>query len=331
MDIEETGEGVEAVQLKALTTTYLKALEELKHVQPGVRKSELKKSIDDLREKVAWSFLDFGKYEEGLALYRLIPWRTHAKDKYIGMSRALTEMRRYDEARRLLEKALNKYPESAMLWAGMGTFYDHTGDAVEALKCYETALRFAPDNPVMLFNEAHVLMQLGSHQDALEIMQDLVEKYPEDPRYLSGRGYCALETGYMEDALRSYQKAMEIWKRNPTVYPGLCIFSGLCCAYLGFRMQKEAVEVAVEGLRIFPDQDSILYYNAAVAFYEIGWRQEARQVLQKGLEKFPADEDLKNFLKRIEDDMDDPNGGGKSPLLGIVLLIAMLRKKMRRR
>jgi len=35
------------------------------------------------------------------------------------------------------------------------------------------------------------------------------------------------------------------------------------------RMKKEAVEIAVEGLRIFPDEDSIIYHNVGLAFFPI--------------------------------------------------------------
>lgn len=49
----------------------------------------------------------------------------------------------------------------------------------------------------------------------------------------------------------------------------------------------------------------------------MGWRDEALEMLKKGIEKFPKDEELKNFLKKAEDDMDDPDDGKKPPLLGL--------------
>jgi hypothetical protein len=63
----------------------------------------------------------------------------------------------------------------------------------------------------------------------------------------------------------------------------------------------------------------------------MGWKEEARDVLKEGLEKFPEDEELRQFSKDVDDDMDDPDGGVKPPLLGLMLLTAILQKKFGKR
>jgi hypothetical protein len=60
----------------------------------------------------------------------------------------------------------------------------------------------------------------------------------------------------------------------------------------------------------------------------MGWTGEAQKVIQKGVEKFPDDEELKKFLKDVENDLDDPQGG---EFLGLILLTALIRKKLRRK
>jgi hypothetical protein len=63
---------------------------------------------------------------------------------------------------------------------------------------------------------------------------------------------------------------------------------------------------------------------------EMGWRREAIEILKRGVEKFPSDTELKTFLKDIEDGFDnDPLHGGK--LLGLMLLIAVIQKKLRKK
>ena len=64
-------------------------------------------------------------------------------------------------------------------------------------------------------------------------------------------------------------------------------------------------------------------------FYEMGWRNECIEILKKGAKKFPKDEELEEFLKDVEDDMDDPDGGEKPPLLGLLLLMGLIRKKLK--
>ena len=158
---------------------------------------------------------------------------------------------------------------------------------------------------------------------------NLLKDIPDDPKHLAERGSCALEMGYPQEALQYYQKAMEVWKRSPTIYEGICVYSGLCSSYMELGMKTEAMEIALEGLKKFPDEDPVLYHNVGATFYEMGWRNECIEILRKGAKKFPEDEELKEFLKDVEDDMDDPDGGEKPPLLGLLLLMGLIRKKLK--
>jgi len=99
---------------------------------------------------------------------------------------------------------------------------------------------------------------------------------------------------------------------------------------MGLGMKKEAMEIALEGLTKFPNEDSVLYHNAGTTFLETGCVEEARNVVQKGVEKFPDDEELKTFLKDVENDLDDPPGG---EILGSLLIVAAVsaHKKLKKK
>ena len=107
----------------------------------------------------------------------------------------------------------------------------------------------------------------------------------------------------------------------------VCICAGMCSAYMELGMKREAIVAALEGLKRFPDEDSVLYYNAGAAFLGMGWRKEALEILNKGVERFPDDEELKDFLKQVEDDMNDPDKGDNLPFLGMILLMALIYKR----
>jgi hypothetical protein len=118
-------------------------------------------------------------------------------------------------------------------------------------------------------------------------------------------------------------------EKSPTVDAGVAIYSGFCCAYMGLGMKKEAMEIAPEGLTKFPNEDPLLYHNEGTTFLEMGWVEEAWKVVQKGTEKFPYDEELKTFLKDVENDLDDPPGG---EILGLLLIViaASAHKKLKK-
>jgi tetratricopeptide (TPR) repeat protein len=239
-------------------------------------------------------------------------------------------MGRYDEAKEVLENGLRKFPESYALWTGLGILCDILGLYFEALKCFDIALRFNyGQNSGSLYNKALILTKLGSYGDAMSIIDDLVERYPEDARYLAERGYLSLEMGYAHEALRYFQRVMELFEKFPSVCAGVSVYSGLCCACMELGMKKEAMQIALEGLAKFPDEDPVLYHNVGATFLEMGWTEDARRVLQKGVEKFPNDEELKKFLKDIEEDL-DPQGG---ELLGLFLILvaASVHKKFKKK
>jgi tetratricopeptide (TPR) repeat protein len=296
----------------------------------SAKRKYLKEYIDDLKMDLAWALLDCGEYEKGLFLYGSLSWEIYGEMKCNGMARALTEMGFYDEARKLLEAGLRRFPNSYALWVAMAALYENLGDDFESLKCLEIALQFASeDNSTGLYNKALILMKIGSYGDAVSIIDDLIQKYPDDPKYLTERGSCALDMGYPQEALQYYQNAMEAWRRSPTIYEGLCVYSGLCSSYMELGMKREAMEIALEGLKKFPDEDPVLYHNVGATFLEMGWREEAIDALKKGVKKFPDDEELKKFLKELEDNIDNPEDGEKLPILGLILLMALLYKKLR--
>ena len=318
--------------IKNLVINVFDTQGKMKKVKNNIERQALKEYLDDLRLELGWALLDRGEYEKALALFNSLPWKTHGEMKCNGLVRALTEMGQFDEATRLVKRGLRIYPDSYALWIAKGVLYESQGDYFESLRCIEKGIQFAPeDSSVGLCNKALVLVRLGRYGEALPIFDELVQRHPDDPKYLSDKGTCLLYMGYPQEALPNYQKAMEIWQQSPDTSTGICIYTGLCSTYLKLGMKKEGMEIALEGLKKFPDEDPALYQNVGAAFWEMGWPNETLEILKKGIEKFPEDEELKNFIKEAEDDMDDPDDGEKPSLLGLIFLTAILQKRFRKK
>jgi tetratricopeptide (TPR) repeat protein len=314
-------------ELETLKRKLSEAQRELAQAKGRFDKNKFRDLVNEIKLDLGWALLQRGEYEKGLAVYLSVLGKQYQERKYNGVGTALTEMGHYDEARNILTKGLVKFPRSSALWTDMGILYDHLGDYSQALRCFETAVRFTSEkNPGPLYNQALIMVKMGAYRDAASIIECLIEKYPEDPKYLAERGYCSLEMGYPQEALEYLQKAIGLFERFPSVDAGVSIYTGFCCAYMGLGMKKEAMEIALEGLTKFQDEDPILYHNAGATFYEMGWTEEARKVLQKGIEKFPDDEELKKFLNDVDEDLDDPDSHMKPRLLGLLLLALFHRR-----
>ena len=98
---------------------------------------------------------------------------------------------------------------------------------------------------------------------------------------------------------------------------------------MNLGLVEAALEITEEGLREFPDVP-IMYANLGQGYFEKGWTDEARNALQQGLKKFPYDEQLKELLKKIEYETDNPDKGKKPPIIGLLLLLSLIQKRLRR-
>ena len=61
----------------------------------------------------------------------------------------------------------------------------------------------------------------------------------------------------------------------------------------------------------------------------MGMPEEAMEILKKGLEKFPENQDMMELLKEIEEDMDSSGSGGGDPFLALILLALLIRRKLK--
>lgn len=315
---------------------YIKAYDEMKCLRKSISilnveilissdrsyKSQLYIKTQDLKERIGWLLLDSGEYIKGLALYLSLPWKTHGEQKYSGMSMALIEMQHYDEAIRLLRKGMRRFPESSLLMITKGLLCQRLGLDKNALLYFEQALQFDPDNPYALYDKALSLNRLSYYEDAVPILQKLTENYPNNLNYLFEMGYCCQMMGYPENALQYYRKAQE------TGYMSLTIYEELYSVYMYLGLNNEALDVALEGLKGYPDEPS-MYENLGECYFKRGWIAEAKEVLKDGIKKFPEDARLKALLKKIEDETDNPDNGKKPLLIGSIILLIMLLRKLK--
>lgn len=199
-------------------------------------------------------------------------------------------------------------------------------DELEALKCFEVSLKFTPPGgkASILYNKSLALNRLGYYRDCQEILRELIENNPNDPDYLIEMGYCSLNREDWNDALEWFLKAKALGTSSPEIY------DGLYCAYLGMNLWDESLEAALMGLKEFSEMPRF-YELVGHAYMERNWLGDAKDILETGIRKFPADEGIKELLQKVEDRIDDPPEGGE--LLTLLLIVAAVsaHKKLRKK
>lgn len=270
--------------------------------------------ITHLKKEIAWLLVERKQYERALVYYQSMSGDEGGEEKYVGMGRALSDLRRFEEADAVMDATLRSYPQSAPMWLAAGNNYQNQENYVKALECFKEAQRIDPDHEAYAYSCGNALYGLRLYEDAFATYQQLSAENPIEERYPTAMGYCRLQTGYPEDASVHFQKAM-------TLCPLSCnVYNGMFWAYIDRGLANDAVAIAREGLRQYPDEDDVLYVDLAYAYLEMNRMDDAKAVIQQGLKLFPDSQDLNQLLNDINNTENDPNKGTR-PAKPIILII----------
>jgi predicted Zn-dependent protease len=294
-----------------------KRLSRTKNIKARTR---IEKELCDLKEDLAWSMIEAHEYEKAAGLYTELPWAGYEYAKYLGLGITLGETGHIEEARSVLERGLQDFPESAGLWTALGNICKTLGEWHEALKYFEQAESLDPEDQTLRFNTATALYGLQCYEEAAAILRQLVEEAPDQPLFINQLGYCYLNTGYPETAAEYFKQLIE---------DGYCTadnYNGLFCSYIDMNLSSAALEIAQEAFINAQDADSTLYLNLAGAYAEHNWIEDGKVVLKKGLEKYPDDSDLQEMLKDMEGDDGNDDKHKTPPFAGLLLIMLLIRQ-----
>ena len=98
------------------------------------------------------------------------------------------QSRDFARALELLQPALRQFPSNAELWAMQGTAYAGQGDQQDALKSFQTALKFSPDYVVALRGASQILFDEGDSA-AIPLLKHVLRLHPADQ---TGHGMLAV-------------------------------------------------------------------------------------------------------------------------------------------
>lgn len=88
---------------------------------------------------------------------------------------------RLDEAKELIERALQKEPEDGYIMDSLAWVYYRQGEYVKALQVIRKALEIVPDDPVILEHCGDILQALGRLEEARKAYEKALEKGHEKP------------------------------------------------------------------------------------------------------------------------------------------------------
>ncbi|HXX80164.1 MAG TPA: tetratricopeptide repeat protein [Thermodesulfovibrionales bacterium] len=281
--------------IKKLIGKIVKAEAKLKTSIGTKDRKQLLRELKDLKASLAWQYLEAEEFVKAKEIYDKLPMSTHATDIYSGKARILIETKKYDEARKLLEESLVKFPDYVPLLNTLGILYNTTGDFYEALRYFDRALAIEPkNNPWSLQNKSGTLTALGYHEEAHKILLNLLRSDPKNSNYNADLAYCEGQRG-------NYLKAIEYCKKaRKNGYETAALYTWMCKAYHVLDQPRKMLAAAREGIRKFPGQNAELYTFLGMGYMTLERYEEARKVLEQGLAVDPKAVGIPELLEVIK-------------------------------
>jgi tetratricopeptide (TPR) repeat protein len=245
------------------------------------QKKLYEKALDDLQKINS----DAKEYEDGLFL----------------QVRTFRELKRYQEAVRLLESAVTEdKPRSAELYILLAGIYQFTEQEEHSRNTFIRALEVYPEEERLLYEYGLFLDYVGEQRQALKIMRRIIKMRPEHAGALNYVGYTwANNKENLNQAFYYISRAVELKPDNGYIHDSL----GWVYYQQGkFTEAEKTLELAVE---LSPDDPAILDHLAAV-YLAVGRSEDALNTWKKALElysDYKEDRNDKGKKEKISEDL----------------------------
>ena len=179
---------------------------------------------------------------------------------------------------------------------GLGIAHQHLGDPARALVCLQALLQVQPNHGLALVRSALSLVLLGQATQAQATLEHAITVLP---------GYALpwLNLGEIQAQLGEVPTARATFLRGLAALPGEI---SLLQALVRLDLQSHQIELAIQDARAAlaaqPQGGGGLWHRLlATDLLRQDRRTEARDLLSRGLELFPADPDLARLLRTFNE------------------------------
>ncbi len=125
---------------------------------------------------------------------------------------------RYDDAEKLLSRALQLAPGFGAALANLATVYYKQNRFADAAETLDAVLGDDPDNPAHANLRAAALGRIGGYDEALALYEELTRRFPDHAKLWMSYGHMLKTVGRQDDSIAAYRRALaadpglgEIW------------------------------------------------------------------------------------------------------------------------
>jgi len=181
-----------------------------------------------------------------------------------------------------------------------------SGNPMGGVELLREALRFHPDDALVMNQLAIAFNRAGHPEQALAVLGPLLAKQPDSLAGWITRSFSEAQAERFSDALASANRALTL--STNTVQPYLARANAL----LGMERDQDAVFTFLEAARIDPRNEQILLELVDVLWRNLSRGPEALAYARKALELNPASPEVHSRLVPLETQFGDPTAAQRS-------------------
>jgi arylsulfatase A-like enzyme/Tfp pilus assembly protein PilF len=246
-----------------------------------------KDRIDELKMVHQAEMYEFqGNYQEAAKIFeKILSIRPTTPSSYVNLALVYAKAKKFDEAIQVLEKGIQKIPDSEILLSRLGHTYLVLGRSKKAIESMQAVLKINPRYFDALLASAWILGIMGKKEEALSYYKKALEIEPEN-KFLRMNYAINLATSGMFDEAIEFYNSLKI--EYPDDYQ---IYQNLGITYGNLGDLDKSVENLERAISIHPTPFS--YLNLAVALRKKGELREAIHYLKLYLKNAQGEDEAR--------------------------------------
>jgi len=161
---------------------------------------------------------DFGNLDPEIAYRRWLAEHPPDVATLRMLAVLLGKRAQFDEATRLLERAVQLTPYDPGLYNDLGVTCEQAGDPSGAARWYRQSLRLQPDSDRVWSNLASALFRISDFDGAADAARKALALQPRNVLAHVTLGGALLNTGSFQDALSAYRRALQLCPDHPQAH-----------------------------------------------------------------------------------------------------------------
>lgn len=224
------------------------AIEHFRQVRQGVE------NFLPAQQQATRLSIQLGQFEEAHEwLTQLSRGSSRLEVQFITMESAiLLQEGNPEQARDLLERSLNRYPNHADLLFARVFLHDSAGDMISSEADLQQIIRMQPDNARALNHLGYMLAdRTERHEEALALIERAIAVEPDDPAIIDSLGWAQYKVGILDEALTNLRRAY-------AVFPDHEVAAHLGEVLWALDQREEAEQIWAEALADEPESEYVL-------------------------------------------------------------------------